>query len=114
MKDKNGKIIRYLPSHERSKPVRDEIIKKLEKSSKLVVLIGEDTHKSEWVEWEVNTFHKMKEKISGENTCKRIRGMKLKGASQAKIPSSLGGKSAKCMDWNPESLDLWLDEDHVT
>jgi len=51
--------------------VRDEIMKKFEKCSKLVVLIGDDTYKSDWVEWEINTFIRMKERLSGEKTWKR-------------------------------------------
>lgn len=106
-----GKPIKYLPSDPRSKPVRDEIVKKFERSSKLVVLIGDDTYKSEWVEWEINTFFQMKKSISGDKTWKRIRGMKLKGSEGATTPSALGGQSTKVMDWNPEALDAWIDTD---
>jgi hypothetical protein len=77
--DSAGRPIKCPPSDARSKPVRDEIIRKFERASKLVVLIGDDTHKSDWVDWEINTFHAMKEKVSGQNTWKRIRGMTLKG-----------------------------------
>src|SRR3990172_3823413 len=63
VRDRSGKPIKYPPSDARSKSVRDEIIKKFERASKLVVLIGDDTHKSEWVDWEINTFHEMKKSI---------------------------------------------------
>ena len=72
VRDRSGKIIKYPPSDDRSKPVRDEITKKFENASKLVVLIGDDTHESEWVEWEVDTFFKMKKKMSGDKTWKRM------------------------------------------
>lgn len=107
----SGKPIKFPPSDSRSKPVRDEIIRKFENASKLVVLIGDDTHESDWVDWEINTFFNMKKKVSGENTWKRIRGMKLKGAEKANIPNALGGKSTKVMEWDPEVLDKWLDLD---
>jgi hypothetical protein len=90
--------------------VRDEIIKKFEKCSKLVVLIGDDTHASEWVQWEINTFFAMKKPLSGENTWKRIRGMTLKGSDKAQKPSALGGQSTEVMPWDPEVLDKWLDK----
>jgi hypothetical protein len=110
VRDKSGKPIKYPPSDPRSKPVRDEIIAKLDRASKLVVLIGDDTHGSEWVEWEINTFYAMKEKVSKENTWKRIRGMTLKGSAQAAIPGALmNGKSTQWLAWNPEALDKWLD-----
>ena len=110
--DRNGKPIKYPPSDFKSKPVRDEIKKKFVNASKLVVLIGDDTYKSDWVEWEINTFIQMKEPLSGSNTWKRIRGMKLKGSDNATMPSALmNGRSTKELTWDPEALDRWLDQD---
>lgn len=77
--DRYGDPIIYPPSDPRLKPVRDEIIEKFENASKLVVLIGEKTVDSEWVDWEVKAFYCMKKGLSGDNTWKRIRGMRLKG-----------------------------------
>lgn len=110
VRDKSGKIIKHPPWDERSKPVRDEIIKKFENASKLVVLIGDDTHGSDWVEWEANAFYQMKKKLSGDKTWKRLRGMKLKQSADATIPDCLKGQSTKVMNWDPEALDKWLDE----
>jgi hypothetical protein len=107
----SGKPLTYPPSDARSKPVRDAIEKRFARASKLVVLIGDDTHKSEWVAWEINTFHALKKELSGENTWKRIRGMRLKGADLVKIPAALGGQSTEVMNWDPEKLDKWLDLD---
>jgi hypothetical protein len=110
VRDRSGTPIKYPPSDLRSKPVRDEIKRKFNRASKLVVLIGDDTHKSEWVDWEINTFYEMKKEVSGENTWKRIRGMTLKGSDQAAIPSALyNGRSTLWLAWNPETLDKWLD-----
>jgi len=110
--DRSGMPIKYPPSDSRSKPVRDEILKKFNNCSKLVVLIGDDTHKSEWVEWEINSFFIMKKELSGDNTWKRIRGMKLKGRDNATMPSALmNGRSTKELTWDPETLDKWLDQD---
>ena len=109
--DRSGKPIKYPPSDPKSKPVRDEILSKFQNCSKLVVLIGDDTHKSEWVEWEINNFFKLKKPLSGDNTWKRIRGMKLKGSDNATIPTALGGQASKTMTWDPEALDKWLDID---
>jgi hypothetical protein len=109
--DRSGKPIKYAPNDPRSKPVRDEIKKKFENASKLVVLIGDETHKSEWVEWEINTFIQVKEPISGEKTWKRIRGMKLKGCDNATMPNALmNGRSTKQLAWDPEALDNWLSQ----
>ena len=110
VRDRSGKPIKYPPSDVRSQSVRDEIRRKFDRASRLVVLIGDYTHSSEWVDWEINTFYKMKEAVSGESTWKRIRGMTLKGSDQATIPNALyNGRSTKWLAWNPEALDKWLD-----
>jgi len=111
--DSRGRPIKYPPSDPRSKPVRDEIIKKFANASKLVVLIGDDTHKSEWVTWEINIFYDMKKQTSGDKTWKRIRGMRLKGSDGATVPHALlNRRSTMYMSWDPEELDKWLDQDH--
>jgi len=111
VRDPYGKPIKYPPNDYRSKPVRDEIMKKFEKASKLVVLIGNSTYRSEWVDWEVLTFFEMKKPISGVTTWKRIRGMNLKGCDNATMPAALGSaRSTQPLNWDPEALDKWLDE----
>ena len=109
--DRSGKPIKYPPSDPRSKPVRDAIIAKFDRASKLVVLIGDQTRTSEWVDWEAKTFFEMKRPLSGENTWKRIRGMRLKGSSLALVPECLNGRSTRVMDWDPEGLDAWIELD---
>lgn len=109
--DRSGKPIIYPPSDPRSKPVCDEIISKFDNASKLVVLIGADTANSDWVDWEIKTFHNMKKLLSRDNTWKRIRGMRLKGHDSATIPSALCERSTQAMNWAPETLDRWFDLD---
>lgn len=109
---RSGKPLRYPPSDPRSKPVRDEIINKFNRASKLVVLIGDATYDSEWVTWEISTFYEMKHELSAEKTWKRIRGMTLKGSDRATIPTALmSGRSTQWLAWDPEALDSWLDQD---
>lgn len=112
VRDRGGTPITHLPTDPRSKPVRDEIIRKFDRASRLVVLIGDNTHNSAWVNWEINTFYELKEPLSGGNTWKRIRGMTLKGSEQANIPNALyNGRSTQWLSWDPEALDKWLDID---
>jgi len=70
-RDRGGRPIKYPPSDARSKPVRDAILAKFARASKLVVLIGDDTHASEWVDWEINALYGLKQPLSEENTWKR-------------------------------------------
>lgn len=111
IRDAHGNPIKFPPTDPRSMSVRDAITAKFDRASKLVVLIGDDTHRSAWVECEINTFYEMKAKLSKEKTWKRIRGMTLKGSEQATIPSALyNGRSTQWFPWDPESLDKWLDQ----
>ena len=107
----SGKPLKYPPSDARSKPVRDAIKNKFERASKLVVLIGDDTHTSEWVDWEIKTFYEMKKQLLADNTWKRIRGMKLKGSQGATLPAALVQRSTKHLEWDSEAVDKWLDAD---
>jgi hypothetical protein len=111
VRDKEGNPIVFSPTDPRSKPVRLEILRKFESCSKLVVLIGDETHKSDWVQWEINEFYEQKSLISGENTWKRIRGMRLKGSDNAVIPTALQNQSTRVLNWDPVALDKWLDLD---
>ena len=107
-----GAPLKYPPSDARSLKVRQEIRAKFERASKLVVLIGLDTHRSEWVDWEIRTFYDMKQPVAGALTWKRIRGMTLKGCDTAEWPVALlDGRSTQPLSWDPEGLDAWLDED---
>jgi hypothetical protein len=57
--------------------LRDEIVVEFGKVSKVVVLIGDNTHTSEWVDWEVKKVFELKKALSGDNTWKRTRGTHL-------------------------------------
>ena len=111
VKDSTGRPIVYPPTDPRSKPVREEIKGKFANASKLIVLIGENTASSEWVEWEIKTFFEVKSDISGDKTWKRIRGMKLKGHDNAEIPPALFDRSTKVLEWAPEEIDKWISLD---
>lgn len=111
VKDKSGRIIRYPPGEPASEPVRREIRRRFESASRLVVLIGDRTHRSEWVDWEIREFYRMKQSLSGEKTWKRIRGMRLKGRETATTPEALFGRSTQALDWDPEQLDRWFDSE---
>jgi hypothetical protein len=86
--DWSGKPIIFSPTDPRSKPVRTAIQEKFSKVSKMIVLTGDNTWQSDWVQWEINTIYNMKSQLPGE-TWKRIRGMKLKDSENAIIPSAL-------------------------
>jgi len=108
--DQWGNPIKVPPSDPRAAPVKREIKDRLEACSRLVVLVGDDTHSSLWVDWEIRVFHDMKYSTSGDRTWKRIRAMRLKGSRGGLPAALLNGRSTKELDWDPDALDRWLDE----
>jgi hypothetical protein len=91
--------------------VKDEIRGKFDRASKMIVLIGQTTWQSDWVKWEIDKFYEMKSRLPGE-TWKRIRGMRLKGSETVAVPSALlNGRSTMYMNWDPETIDIWIEQD---
>jgi hypothetical protein len=108
--DGSEKSVTYQINDNSSKPLRDEIIKKFEQCSKLIVLIGNDTHKDEWVEWEIDNYYKMKDTLHPGKAWRMIRGMFLEGCEKATAPKALESKSTKRLSWDPEALEKWIEE----
>lgn len=97
--NEHGHVNRRTPIDPKSLPVRQEIEKLLKQSSKLLVLIGRDTHSSEWVKWEIGTFTKLKKKPD-------ILLMRASGEQLAGAPSN--AKHLEITNWNFKKLSWWL------
>ena len=107
VRDRHGQIIALLPDQPSAEPVRVAIRRLFEKCSRLVVLIGDDTHSSRWVEWEIKEFFRLKSSV-GSDAAKRIRGMRLKSA-RGGDPAALTGRSAPTLGWDPAALHRWFE-----
>ncbi len=105
--DKIKKPLPYPPSDPRSKPVKKEIKRLFKKASRMVVLIGEYTHTSEWVNWEIQTFFDNK-RVRSNVPGNRIRALKFKGFDNAVLPPNLYNRSGSAINWDLEELDKWL------
>ena len=105
--DKIKKPLPYPPSDPRSKPVKKEIKRLFEKASRMVILVGEYTHKSEWVNWEIQTFYDNKLKLPGTSQ-NRIRALRFKGYENAILPPNLKTRSGGTINWDLEKLSEWL------
>ena len=93
---RTGQPIKVRPSDPRAAPVKTELRQRFERCSRLVVLIGSDTHSSEWVEWEIEEFCRMKNK-PGQDAKARVRGMRLK-QSRGGGPAALSGRALATID----------------
>lgn len=90
--------------------IKNEILKPaIDWAGTVVVLIGKDTHNSEWVDWEIN--YAMKHD-------KKIIGVYLQGETDAELPVALKDFGDSCVSWNSDKIDeairsdkqIWEDE----
>lgn len=108
--DRVRKTLPYPPNDHRGDAVREAVKTLFDKSTRLVVLVGETTHKSKWVNWEIRTFFDEKKKLRG-TTQRRLIAMRLSGHRKATLPKAaldLGIQSINC---NPDAFADWLDTD---
>jgi len=106
--DKADTPLPYPPNDKRAEPTREEIKKLLDKATRMVILVGETTSKSQWVNWEIRTFYDKKKKHPGE-TERRLVAMRLKGRRKAKLPKAVLDLGIQSINWNPEAFSDWLD-----
>ena len=86
--DKRSKPVRQPPSYPTSKPIRDQLHPLLDRATRSTILVGETTHESAWVNWEIRTFFDKKKKHPGK-TERRLIAMRLKGHRKAKLPKAV-------------------------
>jgi len=94
-----GDVNRRLPSDPASLPVRREIEKLLNQSSKLLVLVGRDTHSSEWVNWEIESYNRTKSNES-------ILFMRVPNNLSSGFSSNT--RSVNITNWDSARLADWL------
>src|ERR1035441_3261317 len=81
--------------------VNDETIRRLLRmkiswASTIVVLIGKDTHKRPWVDWEIEQANKQG---------KRIVGVYVRGGTDADLPPALEKyASSRIVGWNADAV----------
>lgn len=92
-------INRRSPDDHQSKPVKDAIKPLLDKADKLLVLIGQDTHSSLWVQWEINTF-------TSRFGNKDILLMRIPGDEKSGAPSN--AEHLTVHNWDIDLLTHWL------
>jgi hypothetical protein len=85
--------------------VSDETIRRLLRrkiswAGKVIVLIGKETHKRPWVNWEIDQAQKQG---------KAIIGIFEHGGTNADVPSNLKKYASELVAWNPDSIIAALD-----
>ncbi|MEM9856502.1 MAG: TIR domain-containing protein [Bacteroidota bacterium] len=101
--DVRNSSIRAKPANQRrldEGKVSDNVIKRLLRmkiswASTVVVLIGKETSKRPWVDWEINKANQQG---------KRIVGVFTRGGTEADIPKNLEKYGSAIVNWNRESI----------
>ena len=94
-------VNRRSPADPASNPVKKAISELLNKSDKLLVLVGENTHSSMWVEWEIKAF-------VSKHSNKDILIMRINGNTSSSLPKKINEiKSAPIHNWDLSLLSRW-------
>jgi len=75
--------------------LRHKIKEKIDRTSVTVCLISEDTHKSKWIDWELETSDKKGNAIVA---------MAVKGVTRAVLPKLIKEKELTFYDWDVNKL----------
>ena len=110
--DVRNSSVRMKPENQRrmdqnkvSPKVIERILRmKISWAGKVVVLIGKDTHKRPWVNWEID---------QAKEQGKRIVGVYLRGGTEADIPPSLEKYGDAIVKWNPDKIMSALDGNNI-
>lgn len=70
----------------------------------VVVLIGNNTHKSDWVNWEIEYAQQCQ---------KKIIGVYIQGEKDSELPEALKDYAESCVGWNAEKIDEVIRKDRV-
>ena len=81
--------------------IRRFIRDKLHITDVTVVLIGDDTHRSTWVQYEIE------ESVRRGNP---LLGIRLEGKSDARVPSALTEQDARVIDWETNEFGVTIEE----
>lgn len=107
VKDKAGTPLPYQPDDPRSKPIKKELRRLLKKATKMVVVIGEFTHRSDWVNWELQSFYDRYDSISSDGN-KRVMAICVRDTSNIRLPGIIKTYSIPQMQWDMGALAQWI------
>lgn len=107
VKDKKGTPLPYQPNDPRSKPIKRELRHLLKKATKMVVVIGEFTRESNWVNWEIQSFYDRYDSISDDGD-KRIMAMYVRDMTNVEPPKIIRTHSIPQMKWDLNAFSQWI------
>jgi hypothetical protein len=97
--NEHGHVNRRPPFDPYSDSVNDKILGLLSTADKMLVLIGQDTHSSLWVDWEIKQFRK-------NNSDNDVLLMRCVNNYNGGVPPQAKGLTVH--DWSISLLQKWL------
>jgi len=85
--------------------IKSLIRPKIEWAGTILVLIGPDTHKKNWVDWEIDYANKCGDK--------RIVGIYVKGGRDSDVPDNLKKYGDALVPWNSDKLGSAVDGENI-
>jgi len=80
--------------------IKSQIRPRIRAASLLICLIGQTTHRSSWVDWEIRF---------AADVNKRLLGVRLhSGTKGERTPSALTDHSAKILNWDIDAIVNWI------
>ncbi|MFC1914886.1 TIR domain-containing protein [Chloroflexota bacterium] len=108
VRDRAGTPLPYQPDDPtRSNPIKKELRRLLKKATKMVVVIGEFTHASNWVNWEFQSFYDRYNRISGDSN-QRVVAMYIRDRNDIELPKIFRTHSIPHMNWDLDALSQWI------
>lgn len=80
--------------------IKDAVLKRLLRmkiswASTVVVLVGKETHKRPWVDWEIKQANELG---------KSVVGVYVRGGTEADVPPALNDYGSAIVNWNSDSI----------
>ena len=106
--DRRGTPLPYQPDDPaRARPIKNELRRLLRQATKMVVVVGEFTRRSKWVEWEIQSFHDRYNSVSGDGN-RRIVALYVPEANDEDLPRIIRSLSIPQIQWNMDALTQWI------
>ena len=107
VRDRVGTPLPYQPDDPRSAPIKRELRHLLRGATKMVVVVGEFTHRSAWVNWEIQSFYDRYNNTSGDGN-RRVVALYVPEANDEDLPSIIKSLSIPQIEWDMDALAQWI------
>lgn len=96
----HGETLGMPPDNDQSEDLKNNLRKKIKNTDMTLCLVGNNTHKCGWVNWQL---------VESAKQGKPVVAMALKGITRAYFPKYLDGKNTTVYEWDFKFLNHLLE-----